>query len=427
MAMKKLSLQTGLPTEEFSSYFDFVELQPFQSNNYYGMEIIPHYTVHSIPTIGATFRLSTNDKTYSIGYGGDNKSRKDIQTMVREGITSPAKAEFLEKLYNEPHNLFFADGGLGILHGDPEDSLNSKSDRIIFLHLENLPAKFDAVFSMAEGGKRYNLIESRPDAFVIKTMEIMREHFPGIRDEWARTILSNVQITTYNSGDVILRQGEARRGGIYIILTGICGIMYHDGTTLSEIAYKEAGGIIGEMALLRNEPKRSASVVAKTPVTLCQIDEQVFYSLVKAENRIDDLLPMWTLRRRLEQHHPFCLFSDNVNDRIVRHAHLKTVEAKTLFYKANPSTHYAFILLEGRVALKSVDGYKTVLEAPGTCFGALGIPDTDERFDQTEYASLSPVTLLVIPAAQFARVVQNSPILRYHLYKMVKPHLGAAS
>ncbi len=422
MAMKKLALQTDLPIEEFMAYFDFCELVPFDHNDFFGLDIVPHYTVHSIPTIGATFSLKHQGKNHSVGYGGDNKSRKDIDDMCAKGIVSQKKSDYLRQLYNNHYDLFFADGGLGILHGDPEDSLKSHAERIIFLHLENLPAKFDAIFSMAEGGKRYTLVEADSDAYIIKTMEILREQFPGMSPDWSRTLLSSLQIVTYNAGDVIFRQGSPRNGSLYVIITGICSVMFHDGKQLREIAHKEAGGIIGEMSLIRDEATRSASVVAKTPVTLCSLEEQLFLSFVAAEDRVKQLKKMWEIRSALEKHYPFSFFSDNVKDRLARNSVTKNVKIDTIFSPLETSLEHAFILLSGSVAMKSSDGYEAIIDQAGSCFGSLGIKDAHERFSQAEYRSLTDSQILVVPLHAFEKIINKTPILRYYIYRMLKRH-----
>jgi hypothetical protein len=180
MTLKKLSLQTLYPIEEFRSYFEFVELEPYEENDFYGIKILPHYTVHSIPTIGATFVMSERGKRRLIGFGGDNKALPQIEKMVELGITPKKKQDYLLELYRKRYDLLMVDGGMGLLHGDPEDAMASEADRVVFMHLEKLPEKFDATFSMALPGKRYILSESKNDAYLIKAMEIFHQDFPGI-------------------------------------------------------------------------------------------------------------------------------------------------------------------------------------------------------------------------------------------------------
>jgi Metal-dependent hydrolases of the beta-lactamase superfamily III len=318
MALKKLSLQTLYPIEEFSSYFDFVELEPYEENDFYGIKITPHYTVHSIPTIGATFAMSERGSRRLVGFGGDNKALPHIDKMVELGITPRQKRDYLFELYRKRYDLLMIDGGMGLLHGDPEDALASEADRVVFMHLEKLPEKFDATFSMALPGKRYILSESKNDAYLIKAMEVFHQEFPGISQDWIAALMNDMSIVQLNSGDIVMKQGEALKGGIYLILSGSCSVLHHDGQRLRELAVKEAGDFIGEMAVIRREKKRSASVVAKTPVILCVIDEEVYYSFLAAEGRIEAIRRMWEIRKALESLPPFSGMRDLVNERLAK-------------------------------------------------------------------------------------------------------------
>src|SRR5690606_18810356 len=72
MAVDKLSCNLNLEREIVADYFNLVEVQPGETLNYYGLDITPHLTVHSIPTIGATFSTQYMGLRKSICVIGDN-------------------------------------------------------------------------------------------------------------------------------------------------------------------------------------------------------------------------------------------------------------------------------------------------------------------------------------------------------------------
>jgi CRP-like cAMP-binding protein len=76
-------------------------------------------------------------------------------------------------------------------------------------------------------------------------------------------------------GDFLFREGE---GGdkMYVLLEGTAEIMVGD--LVVEAA--GPGALLGEMALIDNSP-RTASVVAKTPCRLAQVDRRRFHFLVQ--------------------------------------------------------------------------------------------------------------------------------------------------
>lgn len=417
MACKKLSLMTGHDIDEFHSYFDFVELEPYRPADFYGMRITPHYTVHSIPTIGAKFEMNYQGESHSIVFVGDNKSLPDIAKMVEEGSVAREKYEYLRRLYRDPHDLFFADGGAGILHGDPRDSLESRADRVVFLHLEELPSEFNTTFTLASHGKRFILQESTEQAYLIRTMQILLRHYPGVSEEWESALLSNLHLVKYNAGDVIMKQGEPRNGIIYIIISGTVSVLHHDGHLLREIGTEEAGEIIGDMAVVNDVEVRSASVVAKIPVILCEISESLFLSFLQSEGRIEPLQQMWSVRRELEAFYPFSDFNDVVNSRLARAGTRITVaDGQTVFEQGAAGQEF-YIILGGRFAVIR-DG-KTITElGPGEMFGEYG--SLSQRLRNASIEALSDGALLQLPKEDMAHIIRTTPALNFYVHQLLK-------
>ncbi|MEM7182679.1 MAG: MBL fold metallo-hydrolase [Spirochaetota bacterium] len=74
MMLKKLSYVMDRSLEEIEDYFIFVPLKPGETTNYYGVKITPHWSIHSIPTIGARFEVMHMGKNYSVLFTGDTQS-----------------------------------------------------------------------------------------------------------------------------------------------------------------------------------------------------------------------------------------------------------------------------------------------------------------------------------------------------------------
>lgn len=415
MACKKLSLMTGHEIAEFESLFEFVELLPYTPTQFFGLTITPHYTVHSIPTIGASFEMRYTGENHRIVFVGDNKSLSDIDELHAQGIVSDEKHANLNKLYKDRHNLFFADGGQGILHGDPRDSLESQADRVIFLHLEKLPPEFDTTFTLASHGKRFILEEASDKAFLIQTMQILMRHYPGISDEWETALLGNVRLIKYNTGDVIMKQGDKRNGVIYVILSGNVSVLHHDGQALCEVGTKQAGEIIGDMAVVNDVNRRSASIVARIPVVLCEIQEDLFYSFLKAENRIEELQQMWLNRHELESHYPFSELGDVVNTRLATAGRRLAVHAGRKIIEQGDFGREFYIVLSGRFAIIR-DGKIINRIGPGSMFGEYG--SLTARMRNATVQSLDNGVLLIIDKDAVAHIIQSTPALSFHLHQI---------
>jgi len=82
---------------------------------------------------------------------------------------------------------------------------------------------------------------------------------------------------TYLPGDTIFKKGSMG-GTMYIILEGEIEI-YVDGSVVGKLF---EGQVLGEMALVENEP-RSATAIAKTESKIVPIDREAFLYIVKEE------------------------------------------------------------------------------------------------------------------------------------------------
>lgn len=416
MAIEKLSLQTLIPAEDLYDMFDFVEVKVGEIKQFYGLSIEPHYTVHSIPTIGATFSMKDRNVQKSIVFIGDNKSFSDINTMVENGIVRKEKFEKLKTLYSQKYDILFADGGMGILHGNPQDALGSKADRIVFMHLEKLPTEFDATFSHAVAGKRYTIIPGSNDAHLIRTMQILNKSFRNVSNHWGTALMNNFHIAYANSGDVIFKQNEVSNGLIYILLTGWCSVMYHDGVSLQIKAFKEAGDFVGDMAVLDENKVRSASIVADTPVVLCAIEEKLFFEFISAEERIDDLRQLWLIRSEIEKFWPFNEFADNVNDRIARDGSRMEVTAGQTIVAQGSKDKDFYIILDGEFSVRHNDIQVKELKA-GEMFGEYG--SLDESVRNATVTAMRNGILLKLPSKEIRQIVESAPIFHFSMREIM--------
>ncbi len=157
MTLYKLALTMNITDyKEMEKYFNFVPVEVDKVSNYYGIDILPHYTLHPIPTIGAKFSINYKETEYSITYVGDNQELKKIDEMYEKGVISSSRRNRIKDIYKEDVDLLIADGGQGLIHGDPEDSNESNAKQIAFIHLDELPDEYKTSVNIASIG--YNQI-----------------------------------------------------------------------------------------------------------------------------------------------------------------------------------------------------------------------------------------------------------------------------
>jgi hypothetical protein len=79
MAMEKLSCSLGWKLAVVAEHFELIPVQPGDTMNYYGLNIEIHNTVHSIPTIGATFSTIHKGQFRDVCIVGDNQNMAAVR------------------------------------------------------------------------------------------------------------------------------------------------------------------------------------------------------------------------------------------------------------------------------------------------------------------------------------------------------------
>ena len=317
MAIEKLALGLGWQDTVIREHFRHIPIHPDHAINHFGLIIQAHHTVHSIPTIGATFTVRDGQQTNQICVVGDNHSLRKVQSLHQAGIVRSETLEPLRALYQTRFNLLIADGGAGALHGDPAEFTTSPAERIVFVHIDELPAEFAATFSVASAGKRYTLIDGDLSLYAA-----LIHHYVKIwigdagPNRWLRSLVTNAAIKNYNQEDVVLVQGQESKGYVYLILTGYCSVVHHDGHDIKTVATLQAGDLLGEMAALTELGARNASILALTPVTVCRFSEDAFTALANDPKLRAQLNKRWQLRPIINNLAFFKSLNATVNEQI---------------------------------------------------------------------------------------------------------------
>jgi CRP-like cAMP-binding protein len=406
MAMEKVACGLGWAVDAVSEHFNLVEARPGERLNYFGLTIEPHVTVHSIPTIGATFSTLNKGIEREICIVGDNHSMTAVRDMGDRGLVRKSTIRNLERLYGDRYALLVADGGAGAIHGDPADAIQSASDRVVFVHVEELTNEFNTTFSLATSGKRYTILEGDSAIYTSQINHYLTEWlgrpFPN---RWMRSLLAEEEIRRYNCDDVILVQNATTRGYVYLILTGYCEVVRHDGIQLHKEAKLQAGDILGEMAVITGRGTRNASVVARTPVTLCVFSEETFKSFILSEGFQDKLLRQWSLRSAIALQPQFIDMTSTVIEKLSQAGEAKTLEPNDSFELADDQW---CLLSKGSATLNGRSMYKN------EDYGAR--PFAEDIFGPVN--SLEGCSLLMFDRDALHKLRLQSPQLNYYLRKL---------
>ncbi len=410
MAMEKLSCSLGWSTAVIEEHFSLIEVKPGETINYYGLTIEVHTTVHSIPTIGATFSTIHKGHFRDVCIVGDNQNLTSVRQMNEAGIVRDSTLESLDHLYTHGFHLLIADGGAGAIHGDPADALQSKAERVVFVHVDKIPKELDTTFSVASSGKHYTLLEGDSNIYTSQINHYLTLWlglpFPN---RWMRNLLAEQEIYRYNREDVIIVQNASTHGYVYLILTGYCEVVRHDGEKRHKIATLQAGDIIGEMAILTGTGVRNASVVAKTPVTVCIFGEETFRNFILYSGLQRQLEKRWLLRPVIKLLPQYADLSSIVTDKISRIADWQVIKGGNTLSIGNTSL---YIFVEGDGAVVNVNDSE-VKAINGEEFGWR--PYTDNN--PVEFHATTDCGLLTMDAEKYTALLKSAPQLNYQTRK----------
>jgi hypothetical protein len=410
MAIEKLSCNLGWDKSVVAEHFRHIEVRPGETINYYGLSIEVHATVHSIPTIGATFSATHQGHFRDVCIVGDNQSMKAVNQMCEAGIVRDSTLATLDRLYTYDFHLLIADGGAGEIHGDPTDALESNAERVVFVHVDKLPDELNTTFSLASSGKRYTLLEGDSSIYTSQINHFLtlwlNQPFPN---RWMRSLLAEQEIYRYNTEDVIIVQDASTRGYVYLILTGYCEVMHYDGEKRHSIASLQAGDVIGEMAILTGSGVRNASVIARTPVTVCVFGEETFRNFIRFSGLQESLEKRWGIRPVVNSLDQYSMLSSTVADKISRIADWQIVEDGN---KLHLDENHLYIFTKGNASVVNAEGTKTI--------AAIG-----DEYGWRPYAQNYPVELdatadcelLKLNAEQYLALLQSTPQLNYQTRK----------
>ena len=410
MAMEKLSCSLGWKVETIAEHFKLIAVHPGDTINYYGLSIEVHNTVHSVPTIGATFSTIHKGQFRDVCIVGDNQNMDAVRKMGADGLVRAETVDNLERLYKQNFHLLIADGGAGEIHGDPRDALESNAERVVFVHVDNMPEVLQTTFSLASSGKRYTLLEGDS---MIYTSQInhylttwLGQPFPN---RWMRNLLAEQEIYRYNTEDVIIVQEAETHGSVYLILTGYCEVVRVEDGVREAVAMLQAGDVIGEMAVLTGSGIRNASVVAKTPVTVCVFAEETFRNFIRYSGLQEMLENRWLLRPVIKLLPQFADLSSTVIDKISRIAQWQVVEAGNNQWLDD---QHLYIFVEGSCSIVSDDGRdETVVIGEELGWRAY----TSARM--VEIRANADCGLISIDAGDYLKLLEETPQLNYETRK----------
>ncbi|MEK7484166.1 MAG: cyclic nucleotide-binding domain-containing protein [Planctomycetota bacterium] len=413
--MKRLSIYTGESIKNVSKYFKFYPLVPGHSFRYYGLEILPHYTIHTIPTIGIEFIYHSLDTVKTIRVMGDQNSLDNIRKMREDGIISEKRFLTQLALFNDPTDLLIGDVGQGVVHGNPKDYEHSLAKKVVFMHQDSLPDQYICRYSLAQPGYCFELVKGSPQNDLLIAAKALQSNFPIHHFDWMDTLLGSCEFRTYNPGEVVLRQHESS-DSVFLVLQGQLEFYIDvEGQKPKKIAYAHSGDLFGEMSIVTGQERRNASVVAHSSVRLAELNGRIFYEFIEDQKLKNTLLATWEKRAVVQGIKIFEGLSLSAIYRIARISREIDILSQQVIFSKETKCRDLYLIKKGEVLVHSeVHENLTptkILLRQSDYFGYLG-----ETFCPPLTASTETDTSLLILSWKHLKEIANDvPLLQYRL------------
>jgi signal transduction histidine kinase len=119
--------------------------------------------------------------------------------------------------------------------------------------------------------------------------------FEGLSDEELQKLMDMAEPMFLRAGDVLMRQGEMGDAA-YVVIKGEFEIQKQSGQSVIKIDVRNAGDVVGEMALL-SRATRTATVVAKTDGETLRIPPEAFEELLASSSTAAMAVLHWVMAR----------------------------------------------------------------------------------------------------------------------------------
>jgi hemerythrin len=252
---KKLSALLSIEDRLFEEFFEIHDLQLEQWNNIEGLDVKPILSPHPVETTVFLFRATGEDGKKTYAHFADIASFDVLEKMVTDDADAPGISrtffDTVKECYLQTVDIKKLDIGGGLIHGQAQDFLGDKSDKIILSHTAiPLTADQREVGSEAPFGITNTLIKNYQDFAWRNAYEFLTQYLPDAPQYVVRTLLNN-KVSTFDPKSIVYKRGQPI-DYIYLLLSGNIEVLNTSGGVTPRNL--SAGTMIGEIAGVHHLP-----------------------------------------------------------------------------------------------------------------------------------------------------------------------------
>jgi len=406
---KKFSSLLSVKEKTFEEIFEVCDLEFDKWNNINRLEVRPVLSPHPVETNILFFRTLWEKGYATYAHLADVASHDVLTNMLQEdrnlpGISSKLK-EKVWKDYLSPVQVKKIDIGGGIIHGEAQDFLHDKSDKIILAHTSHKLTKYEKnVGCGVTFGSTDMLIEGHEDYALESGGNYLRGYYPNAEDGEIHMLL-NCERESVSAGEILLKDQETPKH-VVLVLTGVAELLSSNEKTRFQLS---SGTIIGDISVLFGL-KSKGTFRTLTYVEILKIPSILFKEFVNRNKLLDQIKKTQNIIVFLQQTR---LFGESISSPIQSQIAQKMILKN--FKKGAPISCKGLMLLkEGKVELtasgKGTQNRKHILSKEGD-FWSYQQMDS-KKTSSTEAIALCPTQIYNITDAD---ILKNIPIVRWKL------------
>ena len=158
-------------------------------------------------------------------------------------------------------------------------------------------------------------------------------------------------------------------------------------------------------------------MVARIPVTLCEIPEKIFYSFLVSEKRIEPIKNMWAKRTEIQKLSPFNRFSDIVNEKIAKASKRLELSAGKIILKENEEDTHFYIIIKGLFKV-SQNNVQINTIGPGEVFGEDG--SLASKLRNATIEAKEDAIVYEIKNKDIKYILETTPTFHFIINKIIK-------
>jgi ATP-binding cassette subfamily B protein len=170
-------------------------------------------------------------------------------------------------------------GELALMEERPRSATVRASSPVEALKLDK--AVFRGVIQVKPEIREY--LEREIERYRLRDLFRISSAFSKVEDETLERLISALERTSVDKGEIVVRQGEASTCMYFVEDGRLRAVWQPEGGTRGDVAYLRRGDFFGERSLLLGQ-ERAVSVEAVTPATLLVLQEEDFRRLVSRDD-----------------------------------------------------------------------------------------------------------------------------------------------